>query len=440
MKETPSSEIVSTRLHKIAKLAREAPELVLTTLAHSVDVDFLREAYSRIRKDGAAGVDGETAEEYEKDLEGNFLTLMNRFKGGTYKAPPVRRVHIPKAGTDKTRPIGIPTLEDKLLQKAVGMILESIYEQDFLPCSYGYRPNKSQHMALEQIWKATMDVKGGWVLEADIQDYFGTLNHVQLRSFLDQRVRDGVIRRAIDKWLKAGVMEEGNVSYPESGTPQGGVISPILSNIYLHEVLDKWFEEEVKPRLKGRARLVRFADDFVCIFDRLEDAEAVMRVLPKRFEKYGLSLHPEKTRLVDFRKPTDPPDSGKGGPDGFNFLGLHHHWGKSKAGKWCVRQKTSKNRLSRAIRRVMEWCRENRHESLREQRKALIAKLRGHDNYYGVTGNYRAIGRFHHMVKFAWFKWLNRRSQKKSMTWEQFHQYLARNPLPNPRLYASALK
>ncbi len=436
--ETSSSSTVSTKLQRIADLAIEAPNMVITSLSHHVDVEFLKEAFTITRKDGAVGVDGITAKKYEQDLDTQLQSLLNRFKSGTYQAPPVRRVQIPKAGTDKTRPIGIPTFEDKILQKAVKMLIEPIYEQDFLPCSYGYRPGKSQHMALEQIWKATMDARGGWVIEADIRDFFGALQHAHLRSFLDKRVRDGVIRRAIDKWLKAGVMEFGKLTYPEDGTPQGGVISPILANIYLHEVLDTWFKNTVQPMLKGRATLVRFADDFVCVFDHEEDARRVMDVLPKRFEKFGLKLHPEKTRLIDFSKPNNRSGPGNSGGSGsFDFLGLHHFWGKSKTGKWCVKQATSRSRLKRTIGAITEWCRTHRHEPQNQQREKLAQKVRGHYVYYGVTGNARSLYKFHRTVVKVWFKWLNRRSQKRSMTWDIFQAYLKQHPLPKPKMYAS---
>ena len=438
--EISSSEAVSTKLLRIAKLAKEAPNMVMTSLSHHVDMEFLTEAFKATRKDGAVGVDGITARKYEQDLETNLKSLLDRFKSGTYKAPPVRRVYIPKAGTDKTRPLGIPTFEDKILQTAVKMVMEAIYEQDFLPCSYGYRPGRSQHMALEQIWKSTMDARRGWLIEADIRDFFGTLQYQYLRSFLDQRVRDGVIRRTIDKWLKAGVMDTGQLSFPENGTPQGGVISPLLANVYLHEVLDKWFEKMVKPKLRGRATLIRFADDFVCVFELESDARRVMATLPKRFEKFGLTLHPDKTKLVDFREPSDQSGPGSDGtPRSFDFLGLHHFLGKSKKGKWCVKQATSRSRLQRAVSAITAWCREHRHDPLTEQCEKLTSKVRGHYVYYGVTGNARSLYKFAYLVERTWFKWLNRRSQKRSLTWEQFKAYLVRHPLPKPKMYASAL-
>ena len=243
MTRTQSRELISTKQETIAKLARREPKLVLTTLAHHIDEPWLHEAYRRVRKSVAAGVDGVRPAEYEEDLDANLKSLLNRFKSGLYRAPAVRRVHLPKAG-GKTRPIGIPTLEDKVLQRAVLMILEPVYEQDFLDCSYGFRPGRGAHQALEALWQGLMDIGGGWVIDLDIQSFFDSVDYAQLRSFLDQRVRDGVIRRAIGKWLQAGVMEEGVVWYPESGTPQGGVISPLLANIYLHEVLDLWFERK----------------------------------------------------------------------------------------------------------------------------------------------------------------------------------------------------
>ena len=264
MQGTQSPSSVSTKLQRIAEVAREKPGEALTALGHHIDIDFLKEAYRRTRKDGAPGVDGQRAEEYAQRLDENLQSLLDRFKSGTYRAPPVRRVHIPKGDGTKTRPIGIPTFEDKVLQRAVTMVLEAIYEQEFLDCSYGFRPGRSAHEALQVLWDGLMKMHGGWVLEVDIQGFFDSLVHGHLRSFLDQRVRDGVLRRAIDKWLKAGVLEEGSITRPSDGTPQGGVISPLLANVYLHEVLDEWFEAgseafglqgpSLRHSLRGRLR------------------------------------------------------------------------------------------------------------------------------------------------------------------------------------------
>lgn len=296
-------ESVSSKLSRIAELARQANGRAFTSLAHLIDIDWLREAYRRTRKDGAVGVDGQTAEEYAKNLEGNLRALLDRAKSGAYTAPPVRRVHIPKGDGSTTRPIGIPGFEDKVLQRAVAMVLEAVYETEFVDGSYGFRPGRGAHQAVESLWTQAMRLGGGWVIDADIKGFFDTLGHAQLTTMLRRRVQDGVLMRLIGKWLNVGVMEGGQLTHPEKGTPQGGVISPLLANIYLHEVLDVWFEQEVKPRLRGAAFLIRYADDFVIVCVREEDARRVLEVLPKRFGKYGLTLHPEKTRLVPFVRP-----------------------------------------------------------------------------------------------------------------------------------------
>jgi group II intron reverse transcriptase/maturase len=418
-------------------LAKEAPAMVITSLSHHIDLEFLREAYHLTRKNGAPGIDGQTAEEYGRELDSHLQSLLDRFKSGRYWAPPVRRVYIPKGEGSETRPIGIPTIEDKILQRAVTMVLTAVYEQDFLDCSYGFRPERSAHQAVEAVWQGLMSMGGGWVIEVDIQKFFDTLDHKHLRGFLEQRVRDGVLRRMIDKWLKAGIFEDGSVRHLGEGTPQGGVISPLLANIYLHEVLDRWFEEEIKPRLRGKAFLVRYADDAVLVFAEEEDARRVMAVLPKRFGKYGLTLHPQKTRLIDFRRPQGP--SGRG-PDSFDLLGFTHFWGRSGKGAWVVKRKTGKNRFSRAVRAVAEWCRRNRHQPLREQHRALASKLRGHFGYYGITGNSSALGSFLFVVRRLWHKWLGRRSQRGNMPWEQFVVTLQRFPLPRAIAVHSVLR
>jgi group II intron reverse transcriptase/maturase len=410
-----------------------------TSLAHLIDIDWLYEAWRLTRKDGAAGVDGQTAADYERELEANLRSLLDRAKSGTYRAPPVRRVHIPKGGgsaTAETRPIGIPTLEDKVLQRAVVMLLEPIYEQDFYDCSHGFRPGRGAHQALEALWKQTMVDRGGWIVEVDIRKFFDTLDHRHLREFVGRRVRDGVLLRLIGKWLSAGVMEDGTVSYPDSGSPQGGVISPMLSNVYLHYVLDDWFEREAQPRLKGRAHLVRFADDFVIGFADEQDARRVMQVLPKRFGRYGLSLHPEKTRLVRFQRPSSRRDGGNvdRGPGSFDFLGFTHIWALSQRGYWVVRQRTAASRLRRAVRSIAQWCRSNRHLPIVEQQRILSRKVRGHFAYYGITGNSTALSRFRTAVEDCWRKWLNRRNRQRTTTWAAFNRLLERYPLPAVRV------
>lgn len=443
MTGTLSREDISTRQHKLARLAQMEPKVVLTTLAHHIDIEWMGEAYRRTRKDAAVGVDGVSAREYEAELEANLASLLARFKSGRYRAPAVRRVYIPKAGTPKkTRPIGIPTLEDKVLQRAVLMVLEPIYEQDFVDGSYGFRPGRSAHQALEALWRGLMDVGGGWLIDLDIESFFDNVDRKHLRRFLDQRVRDGVIRRALGKWMNAGVMEGGVVWYPEQGTPQGGVISPLLANVYLHEVLDVWFDCEVKPRLRGRAFLIRFADDAVLAFEQEDDARRVLAVLPKRLGRFGLTLHPEKTRLVDMCR---PPAASRSNdiPDvrgTFEMLGFMHYWGRSRKGRWVVKRKTAKARFGRSLKRVARWCRENRHRPVAEQHAELNRKLRGHYAYYGITGNIAALSRFCREVERAWRKWLGRRSSKAHRSWAKFAPLLARYPLPPPRIVHSVYR
>jgi RNA-directed DNA polymerase len=433
MTEASNSEDVFTKRQRIAELARQAPQMGFTSLNHLLDLPLLYEAYQRTRKDGAVGVDGQTAQDYEKDLKTNLQSLLDRVKSGTYRAPPVRRVYIPKGSDSKeTRPIGIPTFEDKVLQRAVGLILEAIYEQDFLDCSYGFRRSRSAHQALTSLWQQTMDAHGGWILEVDIRKFFDTLDHAHLRELVKRRVRDGVLLRLIGKWLNAGVLEEGVISYPDSGSPQGGVISPILSNVYLHYVLDVWFEEEVKPRLRGQAFLIRFADDFVMGFACEEDAQRVLEVLPKRFGKYGLTLHPDKTRLMPFQRPPRWPSASTRKPGTFDFLGFTHCWARSRKGNWYVKRQTARNRFQRAARKVADWCRANRHLPIPQQHITLSQKLTGHYGYYGITGNFQALDRFNTVVKRTWQKWLSRRSWASAIRWTSFNRLLERFPLPRP--------
>lgn len=440
MVETSGSEAISTRLQQVAELAKKMPEAALTTLAHHMDLDLLREAYRLTRKGGAPGVDGQTAQQYAEDLEENLRDLLERAKSGTYRAPPVRRVRIPKGKGRETRPIGIPTFEDKVLQRAAVMILGAVYEQDFRDCSYGFRPGRSAHQALQRLWNGLMSMGGGWVLELDIEDFFGSLDRQQLREIIRHRVRDGVLLRLIGKWLRAGVLEEGRLTHPDSGTPQGGVVSPLLANVYLHEVLDEWFAEAVLPRMRGRAFMVRFADDAVLVFADEGDARRVAEVLPKRCAKYGLRLHPEKTRLVSFRNPRSQGPRGGNRTGTFDFLGFTHSWGRSRRGAPVVRRKTARDRLTRSLRATRHWCRTHRHLPVAEQRRVLHQKLMGHYAYYGITGNAAALQRFHFEVTKAWRKWLNRRSNRARMTWARFSNLLKRHPLPLPRVVHSVYR
>jgi len=435
MAETLNSGPVSTRLQRIAESASAHPDRIFYSIHHAIDLDLLREAYRRTRKSGAPGIDGETAAEYASQLEVRLESLLHRLRSGTYRAPPVRRAHIPKGDGSKTRPIGVPTFEDKVLQRAVAMVLEAIYEQDFHPGSYGFRPNRSAHQALQSVWESTMAMGGSWVVEADIESFFDSMDHGHLKSFLDRRVTDGVLRRAIHKWLRAGVLEGGVVTHPERGTPQGGVISPLLANVYLHEVLDVWFETEVRPRMRGIVELIRYADDFVILCEHERDAHRALDVLSKRFARFGLRLHPDKTRVVRFERPRP----GVEDPETFDLLGFTHFWGKSKRGRWIVRRRTMKARFTRAIQAIRQWCRAHRHQKLSWQHRALSAKLRGHYGYYGITGNFDNIARLYRLAREAWRKWLGRRNNR-GLTWEAFMAIHNRLPMPRPRLVHSYVR
>ena len=437
--ETQRSERVLTKQQRIAELARGRPQESFTSLNHYLDMDWLTEAVYRVRADSAPGIDGQRWADYQVGLEERLGHLLNRAKSGEYQAPPVKRVYIPKGDGKETRPIGIPTMEDKVLQRAVAMLLEPIYEQDFMPFSHGFRPGRSAHKALEALWRGIMSQNIGWILEVDIRKFFDTLVHKHLREILKLRVKDGVILRLIGKWLKAGIMEAGQIHIPEEGTPQGGVISPLLSNIYLHEVLDKWWMEMVKPVLRGRATLIRYADDFVMAFELKSDAERVYRALFKRFEKYGLKLHPEKTKLVPFVRPGFDGSDKSGPTSSFDFLGFTHYWGRTWKGRWSVVRQTARSRLNRSLKKMNQWCRVNRHSPMREQVETLGRKLKGHYGYFGITGNIRKLEEYRWRVIRQWRYWLNRRDSQDSMPWERMKRLLGIWYLPPARIMHSAI-
>jgi group II intron reverse transcriptase/maturase len=436
MTESSGSESISTKRQRIADLAARMPGTPLTTLAHHIDHAWLQEAYRQTRKGGATGVDGQTAEAYAADLDANLADLLERAKSGRYRALPVRRTYIPKGDGSAVRPLGIPTFEDKVLQRAVAMVLESVYEQDFYDCSYGFRPGRSAHDALQATREALMAMGGGWVLSLDIASYFDSVDHRLLQDVVRQRVRDGVLTRVIGKWLKAGVMEDGQWHSAEAGIPQGGIVSPALANVFLHEVLDSWFEETVKPRMHGRAQLVRYADDAVLLFEHEDDARRVLRVIYDRFAKYGLTVHPEKTRLVKFTRPPRDTDSPKPHSGTFDLLGLTHYWRRSRGGNWVIVRKTAKDRYARTLTAIHQWCRVNRHRPVAVQWRTLCRKLEGHYRYFGVTGNARRVHAVWFATKRRWRYWLARRSQHGQMPWSRFNELLARYPLPPPRLLA----
>jgi len=425
-------ESMSPELLKVVERAQREPEGRFHSLAHLIDVPALERAYHRMRKDAAVGVDGITKEEYGQALEMNLQDLHERLRSKRYRHQPIRRVHIPKE-KGKTRPIGISAFEDKLVQDAVREVLQAIYEQDFLDCSYGLRPERSAHDAIRALDQIVHRGEVNWILEADVVSFFDSMVRNALAEMLQIRVADGSLLRLIGKCLHVGVLDGAERFAPETGTAQGSVLSPLLGNVYLHYALDLWFETEVKPRLRGRATLIRYCDDFVIGFEYEEDARRVMAVLGKRLGRFGLTLHPDKTRLLPFRRPPAGQKSGKGLTT-FDFLGFTLYWARSRRGRWWITCKTRRASLRRAIQSVSDWCRYHRHLPVQVQHAALTGRLRGHFNYFGVSGNFRSLLLIVMAAKRAWYKWLCRRSQRKRLNWERFADLLEQLPLPRPRI------
>ncbi|NRB42493.1 MAG: group II intron reverse transcriptase/maturase [Pseudomonadales bacterium] len=424
---------VSLKLYQLRVQAKRHPERVFTTLHHLIDVEFLAEAYRRTKKDAAAGVDEVSGEDYAVNLEANLQSLYTRYKEGNYVAPFVRRVWIGKEDGSQ-RPIGIPAFEDKILQRAVAMILGAIHEIDFYDFSYGFRENRSAHQAIKSIRDSCYKEKVSVIIDADVSEFFDNMPHDRIREILKLRINDGHILRIIGKWLKAGVVEDGKLHYPACGSPQGGVISPLIANIFLHHVLDEWFVEQAKPKLNGRSFLVRYADDFVLGCENAEDAERLMRVLPKRFAKFGLSIHPDKSKMIDFKWPSKLSDKSRSGT--FDFLGFTHYWGRSRSGHWVIKRQTMKKRQSRAMRDLYQYCRQSMHDPVAEQFRKLSSKLHGLYNYYGIIGNYRALWMLYEHVRRIWLRWLGRRTRNGYISWKKGESFLRVWQLPRPQIRA----
>ncbi len=426
---------MSPELLKVMERAKRDPTMRFFSLAHLLDEQALQRAYDRIRKDAAVGVDGMTKEQYGQDLDRNVHELHEQMRAMRYRHQPIRRVHIPK-DKGKTRPIGIPCVADKVVQGALCEVLEAIYEPIFLDDSYGFRRGRSAHDALRALDRVLYTGEASYILEADITSFFDSIDRKLLMEMLRERVNDGSFLRLVGKCLHVGILDGEEFTEPDLGTVQGSVLSPMLGNIYLHHVLDLWFERDVQPRLRGRARLIRYADDFVIGFEREDDAERVMEVLPKRFERYGLTLHPDKTRLLSFGRPPSDQTEGKG-PASFDFLGFTHYWRRSRTGRWKPGVKTRMARLRRAITAVADVCRRHRHRPVKEQHASLKRRLVGHYNYFGVNGNIRSLRALVHEAERLWRKWLRRRSQRTRLTWERFKATILRAfPLPSPTIRA----
>lgn len=427
-----NTEALSPQLLKVVERAKRNPETRFTSLAHLVDEEALKRAYRRLRKQAAEGVDGVTKEQYGQELDGNVTRLHQRLRTQQYRHQPILRVHIPK-DRDRTRPIGISCIEDKLVQGALKEVLEAVYEPVFRGSSYGFRPGRSAHDALRTLDGALMRGEVKWVLESDIRNFFDSLDRKKLMEMLRERIADTSLLRLVGKCLRAGILDGEEYSEPDEGTVQGSSLSPLLGNVYLHYVLDLWFEREVAPRLRGKACLIRYCDDFVLTFQYEADARRVMAVLGRRFERYGLQLHPEKTRLLPFGRPKRGKTEGKG-PATFDFLGFTVLWTRTRMKGWKPRFKTRKARLRRALMSVADWCRRHRHQPVKDQHAALTRRLQGHMNYFGVNGNIRALAVLKEQVRYAWRKWLGRRGQRHAMSWKRFEALERRYPLPMPRV------
>ena len=425
-------QTLQTSLRGIANRAQRDPKARFRDVYRLLDEANLRECFQALRRGAAPGVDRITFADYERDLDANLAALVERLKHKRYRARLVRRKHIPKGG-GKTRPLGIPVLEDKLLQMAVAKVLTAIYEEDFLPVSRGYRPGRSARDTSRELAGKLGAGNYTCVVDADIKGFFDHVNHDWMLRMLELRIDDHPFLRLVRKWLKAGILEEdGKVLHPTEGTPQGGVISPILANVYLHYALDLWYERVVKRGARGRCIMIRYADDFVVAFEHREDAERFLEELPRRLDKFGLELSGEKTRLVAFERGN--PSDGNGG---FDFLGFQYHWERTRTGKWKVQRRTAPSRLRRSVERFTKWIRNARSERLPVLMGRLRRKLAGYWQYYGVTGNGRSLRKFWWLVVAGLYKWLNRRSQKRGLTWARLNAIISRYQLPKPRITES---
>lgn len=425
-----TSPRMSPGLLKVAERAKRQPEQRIFALARLIDEPALERAYRALRRDAAVGIDGMTVEKYGEQLAENLQALRARMKAGQYRHQPIRRVNIPKEN-GASRPIGISAVEDKIVQGALRDVLEAIYEQDFLDCSYGFRPGRSAHDAIRRLNGVIDRGIANYIVEADIVSFFDSIDRKTLMEMLRGRIADEDLMRLVGKCLHVGVLDGERYLEADEGTAQGSSLSPLLGNIYLHYVLDVWFEREVQPRLHGRSALVRYADDFVLCFEHADDARRVWDVLGERFRRFRLALHPKKTRSFSFQAPHD--GDGSGGAT-FDFLGFTLHWRRTKSGMWRVAFRTRGARLRRAITSATDWCRRHRHLPVKEQHLALSRKLIGHYNYFGVNGNLSALKRLRFAVENSWRKWLNRRSQRARMTWSRFGQLLSCLPLPAPTI------
>lgn len=427
---------MATKLEQIAVKARCEPKLRFTSLVHHVTQDRVERNLKKIPNRSAPGCDGVSVGEAKENFDQWIGPMLSSVHKQGYKAPPIRRVYIPKPGKQEKRPLGVPCVSDRALQRSVSEVLSAIYEQDFLPCSFGGRPGRGAHNALSTLNEVIAGKKVSWVLEADLKNFFGSLDHGWLLRFVEHRVGDPRVISLIQRWLKTGILEDDEIHPNEEGTPQGGSISVLLSNLYLHYVLDLWFQQIVKPRLRGEAYLVRYIDDFVVCFQYQEDAVRFQEVLRKRLEKFGLALEPTKTKLVAFGRFADryASNNGKARPETIYFLGFTLYCTRNQKGNFKIGFRTEKSRFRRSIANLSDLMKRMRHLSVREQSINLNRVLRGHYGYYGIAGNFRALQRVHRFVERYWRKMLNSRNREGKVSWEVFHKIKQRFPLQQPSL------
>ena len=429
---------METKLDRIAEIAKRRPNERFTSLAHLLDEEMLRKCHKEINGNKATGIDRVTKGEYEQELDSNIKDLVAKLKRRAYRPQPARRVNIPKPGTDKTRPLGILAYEDKIVQRGMAKVLNAIYEQYFLDFSYGFRPNRSCHDALKRLNIIIECRKTNYIVDADIKGFFDNVDHEWMMKFISHRIADPRFQQLIRKTLKAGYMEENIIHETEGGTTQGGLISRILANLYLHYVLDLWFDKVEKPRCRGEAYMVRYADDFVCCFQHEYDANRFYNALQNRLEKFNLSIAVEKTKIINFGRFAEEKcaKQGKKKPDTFDFLGFTHYCSKSRQGKFRVKRRTSRKKYKAALLNMKEWIRNNRITPIKTLIKELNVKLRGHYQYYGITDNSRISNFYNNTIRLL-YKWLNRRSQRKSFGWDKYNLFLKRHEILKPKVYVS---